>query len=319
MASGGGDESKKENTHLGRKIKAHYVVQLKETEGSGGSDGTTPKRQKLEAGVRSGESGGTTPHAAELEAAVLRLLQDKLMPQIAALVQGVSSSTTNVSTDAAVVQVTSGHTTVTTPSTTGKPAMYWTDTLLGRRVGGNLTMSMEMLEPFDPDDEDANIERWVSVVDKLGDVYGWTPVERSYMTQAKLHGAARTWFNLLEDSDRTWEGWKEALRLAFPRKKDFATKLRELMKRQKMADETMSAYYHSKAELCQACKIMGEDAVSIIIDGLPEELKADARALKCKTPEMLYSEFLVKQKNYQTLDALKRTKATTSPDKRPAQ
>lgn len=36
--------------------------------------------------------------------------------------------------------------------------------------------------------------------------------------------------------------------------------------------KTMNRYYNVKAVLCEACKVKGEDAVSVIIDGLPEEL-----------------------------------------------
>lgn len=43
----------------------------------------------------------------------------------------------------------------------------------------------------------------------------------------------------------------------------------------------MSRYYHVKAELCETCKIRGEEAMPVIIHGLSEELKSNARATKC--------------------------------------
>lgn len=241
--------------------------------------------------TRRGEPNGTASQTGDLEAVILRVF-DNLMPQILALFQGDTALPEQVSTGG----VTPGDAPPSTPSSSTESAAY--SSVAGRRVGTNLTMTLEMLEPFDPNDKDADIDHWLLTMDRLGDVYGWTAVERSYFTQVKLRGEARVWFNRLENIDRSWEEWKEALRRAFS-KKDFAVRVHELLERRKVPTETMSRYYHAKVKLCEACKFKGEDAVSLIIDGLPEELQALAQATKCVTPEALYTEFLTSQENYQ--------------------
>ncbi|KAJ8937961.1 hypothetical protein NQ314_011648 [Rhamnusium bicolor] len=62
----------------------------------------------------------------------------------------------------------------------------------------------------------------------------------------------------------------------------------------------MTTYYHAKLALCGQCGVVGEKAVSCIIRGLPEELRANAYACRCATPEALYSEFLAGLEGYQT-------------------
>ena len=118
--------------------------------------------------------------------------------------------------------------------------------------------------------------------------------------QAKLRGAARTWFNLLHDYDLSWADWKATLRQAFPRRDDFAATLKELVERTKRSGETMTAYYHAKLALCERCGFSGEKAISCIIWGLPLDLQANARAFKCRSPGELYSGFLAGLEHYQS-------------------
>lgn len=80
-----------------------------------------------------------------------------------------------------------------------------------------------------------------------------------------------------------WEECSKALKRAFPKRKDLLATLKEMVGRKKQVGETMSRYYHSKFALCEAVEIIGEDAVSCIIYGLPEELQANPRAYKCST------------------------------------
>lgn len=72
----------------------------------------------------------------------------------------------------------------------------------------------------------------------------------------------------------------------------------ELIEREKRTDETMSAYYYEKLALCERCDIRDEKAVSCLIKGLPEELRANAYAVQCKTPEALFNQFLSGLEDY---------------------
>ena len=154
---------------------------------------------------------------------------------------------------------------------------------VGSRAGGDI------LEPFDPDDEDPNVDSWLNKLDQLGKVHVWSEYERSCFMQAKLRGAAKKWFLRLDEYDHSWSRWKECLRHAFPRQHDYAAMVEELVARRKLPGETMTAYFHAKLAMSERCGMKGERAISFIIGGLPLELQANARAFKCSNPQDLYS------------------------------
>lgn len=56
------------------------------------------------------------------------------------------------------------------------------------RVGGDI------LEPYDPQDKDQNVDRWLAKIDQMGAIHHWSEYERSCYMQAKLREAKRTWF-----------------------------------------------------------------------------------------------------------------------------
>lgn len=47
----------------------------------------------------------------------------------------------------------------------------------------------------------------------------------------KLRGQASKWYNRLEDYDHTWEEWKKILLRAFPKHRDYASMLDEMVNR----------------------------------------------------------------------------------------
>ncbi|XP_041969253.1 uncharacterized protein LOC121726092 [Aricia agestis] len=116
--------------------------------------------------------------------------------------------------------------------------------------------------------------------------------------QLRLRGSARRWYDELDDYNLDWDAWKRALEIAFPRSVDFVDKLSTMLARNKEESETMTRYYHDKLSLLRKCNISGEDAISCIIRGLPVELRANAKAYKCETPEMLYFGYLSSLENY---------------------
>lgn len=64
--------------------------------------------------------------------------------------------------------------------------------------------------------------------------------------------------------------WKISLKRTFSRQHDFAVYLEEVGRR-KLADESMTRYFHAKL------------AVACIIKGISEELRANAYACRCDT------------------------------------
>lgn len=156
----------------------------------------------------------------------------------------------------------------------------------------------EMVARFDPDDPSAGIDEWLMRIDQLGDVYGLSPNERSLLAQSKLEGAAKWWFSQMESLDLNWDQWKSKLKATFPGRRDFAAMLEEMIARKKITDETMTAYFHSKLDLCNRVNLSGEYAVSCIIRGLPQNLRANAQAANCDSPDKLLK-FLSDMESYE--------------------
>ena len=89
------------------------------------------------------------------------------------------------------------------------------------------------MEPFNPEDPEPKVDRWLHRIDLLATIDGWSEYERSCVVQAKLRAAVRTWFNRFHDYDLSWADWKATLRRAFPQRHDFASTLEELIARMK--------------------------------------------------------------------------------------
>ncbi|XP_072933725.1 uncharacterized protein [Epargyreus clarus] len=160
----------------------------------------------------------------------------------------------------------------------------------------------EVIPKFRPEDSNSNVIAWLHKIDQLGDVYGWDPIDRTFIMQLRLRGSAREWYDDLENYDLTWDEWKQMLRTAFPRSTDYADKLERMLARTKEDKETMTKYYHEKLSLLKKCDITGEDAISCIIRGLPSELIANAKAYSCETPEQLYYGYLSSLENYKRVE-----------------
>ncbi|XP_050563203.1 uncharacterized protein LOC126912890 [Spodoptera frugiperda] len=150
----------------------------------------------------------------------------------------------------------------------------------------------EVIPKFRPEDSNSNVMGWLHKIDQLGDIYGWDDTDRIFIMQLRLRGSARDWYEDLEEYNMSWEEWKNTLHTAFPRSTDYADKLERMLARTKEDKETMTKYYHEKLSLLRKCNIYGENAISCIIRGLPLELRANAKAYSCETPEQLYYGYL---------------------------
>lgn len=86
---------------------------------------------------------------------------------------------------------------------------------------------------------------------------------------------------------------------AFPRHHDYASLLDELMNRKKLSSESMTKYFQEKLAMCYRCQLSDQASVSCILRGLPQELRANALAYQCRTPDELYEGFLSAFDSYQ--------------------
>ncbi|CAK1592481.1 unnamed protein product [Parnassius mnemosyne] len=161
----------------------------------------------------------------------------------------------------------------------------------------------EVIPKFRPEDNTSNVSSWLHKIDQLGEIYGWDATEKQFLMQLRLRGSARRWYDDLDDYNLDWDGWKRALEMAFPRSTDFVSRLEEMLARTKKDSETMTNYFHDKLSLIKKCNIVGENAISCIIRGLPVELQANAKAYKCRTPQLLYYGYLSSFENYKRIEA----------------
>lgn len=159
-------------------------------------------------------------------------------------------------------------------------------------------LDAEIIPKFDPGKKSTNVRGWLHKIDQLGDLYDWEERDKIFVMQTRLRGAAREWYDDLDDYDATWTLWKDKLTKAFPRSTDFVDRLEEMLARVKNNSETMTRYYHDKISLMKKCDIDGENAISCLIRGLPTELRANAKACCSKTPDDLYYGFLSSLENY---------------------
>lgn len=169
----------------------------------------------------------------------------------------------------------------------------------------------ELVPKYRPEDQNNNVIGWLHKIDQLGDIFSWSNKDRQFIMQLRLRGSARAWYEDLEDYNRTWDQWKTALQTAFPRSMDFVEKLEQMLARSKVDSESMTKYYHEKLSLLRKCKIGGEDAISCIIRGLPTELRNNAKAYKCETPEQLYFGYLSSLENFKRVDAAYTSRKST--------
>ncbi|KAJ8985502.1 hypothetical protein NQ317_015044 [Molorchus minor] len=228
----------------------------------------------------------------DTEAIVLRVFENKLAGRIGDIIHQQTSraldqltatrtfagSTSREVTDESLLHVLEGERSASGGSTVARRTGNGGELRMGSDQGSH-TQGSDMVEPFDPEDKFVDLDRWLSVIDRLGEIHGWSEYEKLHFMQIKLRGSARDWFSRLDDFSCSWNEWKAKLRQAFPPQIDYAESLEKLVARHKLPSETMTKYFHAKLALCLQCGIMDEKAVSCIIRGLPEALRANAYAL----------------------------------------
>lgn len=76
-----------------------------------------------------------------------------------------------------------------------------------------------------------------------------------------------------------------------------------MLARVKTDAKSMTKYFHDKISLLKKCQIEGVEAISCLIRGLPLELRANAKAFQCETPQQLYFGYLSSFENYKKIEA----------------
>ncbi|XP_073820415.1 uncharacterized protein [Musca autumnalis] len=162
-----------------------------------------------------------------------------------------------------------------------------------RQQTSSINSSPQCIPEFEPGMMNLSVSTWIRKIEQIGELHGWNNNYKIYVMQSRLKGLAKHWFENLNDYMKTWDEWKVFLVQSFPEHQDFAEILKRLVNRKKLPDESMARYYYDKKVLIDACEITGRDAVSCIIDGLPNgSIQIGARAGNFLTSEDLFGHYL---------------------------
>ena len=123
-------------------------------------------------------------------------------------------------------------------------------------------MKSDCIPQFSLDDLTIIAQCWVDKLDQLATINQWTEKTTIYHMQSRLAGLAKTWYYHLTDYNYSWEQWKALIVKTFPNQSDFASKLRALVNRTKLKDETWTQYYFGKLGLARACEVNDINSVS---------------------------------------------------------
>ncbi|XP_073961624.1 uncharacterized protein [Choristoneura fumiferana] len=164
-------------------------------------------------------------------------------------------------------------------------------------------LDAELVPKFDPGPKSLCVKVWLNKIDQLGRIHNWGDADKSYVMHMRLRGSAREWYENLDNYELSWDDWKNALERAFPIASDFVDKLELMLSRKKTESETMTTYYHDKLSLIKKCRLDEEGATSCIIRGLPQELRANAKAFRCESAEELYYGYLSSLENYKRVES----------------
>ncbi|KAJ8982440.1 hypothetical protein NQ317_010180 [Molorchus minor] len=156
-----------------------------------------------------------------------------------------------------------------------------------------LTLRSDCIPEFCPENENLTAVKWLEKVDQLKGINGWDDITTIYHMQSRLTGMAKTWYHSLSSVNYTWTEWKSLIAKTFPDHVDFAKALRKMLDRLKLPSETMISYYFGKMELIRTCQLSAQQAVSCLIDGIPDvTMQNAARAGRYATPEAFFEEYL---------------------------
>ena len=146
-------------------------------------------------------------------------------------------------------------------------------------------VSADVIPIFNPSEVGQDVKTWLTKVNEIAIIYGWSDLEKTHKALSRLAGHALTWYKGLKNVTYTWDEWTTKFISSFPSQKDFAGSLHAMLERKKKDNENYATYYYEKMALIQECQITGENAVSCIIDGILEPIvKAGAKSGRYMAP-----------------------------------
>lgn len=140
--------------------------------------------------------------------------------------------------------------------------------------------------------------QWINTLEQFKRANSWNEANLIYHMQSQLRGTAKTWFDGLENYDRSWEEWKAALLLNFPDDQNHAERFRLMDLRKKKPEETYEEYFFEKMKLMRPCKLTPAMSVDFIIEGILDNgVKLAAKMKGCTTPEELLQKVILQIPN----------------------
>lgn len=132
--------------------------------------------------------------------------------------------------------------------------------------------SGKLIPAFDPTAKILpSVDAWITKVDDLASAYGWSDRQTSCYALMKLEAVAKTWYDGLGSTQRTWEEWKNELKKAFPSTATSQQLHPEIQARRKERDESVEVYFYDKLAKVQRCGLSDSACIDYTITGLQDE------------------------------------------------
>lgn len=159
--------------------------------------------------------------------------------------------------------------------------------------------AMQVIPEFDPGklNSTLNALQWVAAAENLANIFKWDKKTLLFNAITKLSGAAKMWFEGVQQKVYDWDSFKQQLILDFPTANDDADIHFELSKRRKKWDESYENYvYHMKAIAAKG-NFNEHTVLKYIIAGFTD--KDIGKLLAISSPHDTH-DLLIKIKNYES-------------------
>lgn len=159
------------------------------------------------------------------------------------------------------------HESLTTATPPSVPRNETTPQPLTMQTNTNVKDVIGILPDFDPIKSLLPSEQFISKVEHLQRVYSWDDGTILFSAQHKLKGVAKDWLDA-HSVFETWQEFLQALRMDFPSIVNTADVHREMMRRKRRQNETMTEYFYAMLAIGRRASIDEPSINTYIINGL---------------------------------------------------
>lgn len=153
------------------------------------------------------------------------------------------------------------------------------------------------IDDFTGDDYGARAREWLENIEGMRRTHKWP--ENFALETAKMHlqKGARDWYRARRSALTSWTAFRSAFKKTFIVTDSTTARLKRMIARVQKRDESLSAYFHSKAKLCLDLKLDIGEVEEQVIDGLwSRELAVATMARTHDSLDDLYHDLIVKER-----------------------